>query len=166
MLPPVDPLTVWLSTLMMSVNGRPRRPSGRNTEKGVPTVSIDLGTLLAAQRTLRVARTDYDFTRDGGGQYTRVGNTEVIPSGSIIIGYSILTTVAITTATGATLCFACAGFDMGPASASLGYIVGALRSAVAGAVLAKDEPILPDILTGSLTAGAATCWVYYLPTTG
>lgn len=129
-------------------------------------MSIDLSSLLGTQRQLRVARADYDGVRDGLGQYQHTIETEVIAAGSIILGWLILTTLGITTAAGGNLQFLIGATYTGYAQVVINQQKAELHTGGAANVLDKDCPIIAYCDGGALTAGAASIWVFYLPTVG
>jgi hypothetical protein len=129
-------------------------------------VSLDLTALLAAQRAIKVARADYDFARDGGALYNTPINSEVIPSASILVGYVIYTSAAITSGGAAVLSFTLNGAVIAIADNTLGRITAALYTGVTASVTDAVRAIEGYISGAAITAGSATLWLFYLPTTG
>jgi hypothetical protein len=127
-------------------------------------VSIDYTALLGLSAGIQVAKADYDFTRDGGaGGYPAI-NTDIIPAGSLILGYAVLTTTALTYAGGGGLSFQANNQYLATPSATLDYIVAAWFSGVLSVQPATGVPIVASISGGTVTAGAVKIWVFYLPT--
>jgi hypothetical protein len=124
---------------------------------------IDYTALLGLAAGIQVAKADYDFARDGGAQYQKKCNSEIIPSGSILLGCAVYTTAAITFATAGQLTFQLADVSLATASPTLGNIGAQLYNAAAAIVTNADRPIDATIVSSAITAGAATIWVFYLP---
>lgn len=129
-------------------------------------MSLDLATLLASQRAIGVARADYDFARDGGALYNCAVSSEIVPSGSIVLGYVVYTSAAIAPSGSAVLSFTLAGRVLAVASVTLGDIVAALLTGVAAPVTDGARAIEGYISGAPITAGAAIVWFFYLPTIG
>ena len=129
-------------------------------------MSLDINALLAAQRAIKVARADYDFARDGGVLYNTPINSELVPLDSILVGYVIYTSAAITSGGAAVLSFTLNGAVVAIADNTLGRITAALYTGVAAPVTDAVRAIEGYISGAAITAGAATVWLFYLPTTG
>jgi hypothetical protein len=129
-------------------------------------VSLDVGALLATQRAIAVARADYDYDRDGGAVGPIALNSEVIPSGSIILGGSIHVTDEMTFDTTGEMWVwvgptAVGQPPDGPNEARSWWWYD-LPAVVTDAARALVAFISNDVCT----AGKFTIWLYYLPTTG
>jgi hypothetical protein len=127
-------------------------------------VSIDYTTLLGLTPGIQVAQADYDFTRDGGGQGSRVISTEVVPSGSIVLGYAVYTTAAVVQASGGQVYLAVGQTDLALVDPALDHNIASWRSGAAAVVANADRPLTVSIYTHDVTAGGFTAWVFYLPT--
>lgn len=128
-------------------------------------MSVDLTSLLQGQRAIKVARADYDFARDGAGPFSVPINSEVIPSGSIIVGYAVYTSTGLTFSGASSLEFILQGQVVAIADATLGRIAAALYTGVAAFITTAERAIEGYISAAAATAGAATLWLFYLPTT-
>jgi len=128
-------------------------------------VSIDLNALLATQRAIKVARADYDFARDGGATGHRPLNSEIIPSGSVVIAKAGLTTTGLTFATSGTLEFHVAGVKVAEADPTINQGFFDYPSFEPMIVTDGDRPIDGFVTGSAITAGVTTVWVFYLPTT-
>lgn len=124
---------------------------------------VDINSLLGGNAGIQVAKADYDFARDGGALYNCPANSELIPAGSIIIGYAIYTSTGLAFSTAGTLSFTVAGVTVGTALPTLGNIVAALYTGVAAFVTTAARSIEAYISGSTITAGAATIWLFYLP---
>lgn len=124
---------------------------------------LDINSLLGTNRAIGVARADYDFTRDGGALYAHDVPTETIPDGSIIVGFMIHTTRAITTSLAGVLSFVVNGLVLGPAAPTLDYVYQLFLTGVASPPTVGARSIEAYVSVGALTDGAATIYVYYLP---
>lgn len=129
-------------------------------------MTIDVGSLLATQRQVAVARADYDFARDGAGPFSVPINSEVIPSGSILLGYAAYTSTGLTFSGASSLEFIVQGQVLATADPTLGRIVAALFTGVAAFVTTAARSIEGYISAAAATAGSATVWLFYLPTSG
>lgn len=127
-------------------------------------MSIDINTLLGNTNGIQVAKADYDFARDGGALYNCPANSEIIPAGSIIIGYAIYTSTGLVFSTAGTLGFTVAGVLVATAPPTVGNIIAALYTGVAAFVTTAARSIEAYISGSTITAGAATIWLFYLPT--
>jgi hypothetical protein len=127
-------------------------------------VAIDYAALLGRAAGIQVAKADYDFTRDGGGLYNRPIDTEIIPSGSILVGYVVYTSAAITSEGSPVLSFTVNGEVVAIASNTLGRIVAALFTGVPAFVTVAARAIEGYVSGAAITAGKATLWIFYLST--
>jgi hypothetical protein len=125
-------------------------------------MSLDVNQLLGLTSALAVAKADYDFDRDGGGPYALPVNTELIPAGALIVGASVYTDEALVFSAGGTLYFRVQGTIIAAASATEGYITGALITGVAGLLTDRAVGIEVYVDTSALTAGKARAAVYYI----
>jgi len=128
-------------------------------------VSLDLTALLAAQRAIKVARADYDFTRDGGATGQPDIQSELVPADSLVIGVAMWTSVALTFAGGGVLTFYVGPVTIGAPIAGLNQMAAGWELAIAIPPMPADIPIRAAITVGTVTAGAVTVWVFYLPLT-
>jgi hypothetical protein len=126
-------------------------------------VSLDVSALLATQRAIKVAKADYDFARDGGAGGIIAIATEAIPDGSFVVGYAIHTSAAFTFAGGGSFYFLIGSTLLAAPHATLDYIIAALMSGVAAVLPNADRGMAGYVAAGTVTAGAATIWVFYLP---
>lgn len=127
-------------------------------------MAIDYSALLGLAAGIQVAKADYDFARDGGAQYAHACNSAIIPAGSIILGWATYTTIAITYATSGQLQFQLNASVVVAADDTLGNITVGWPNSATAKVLAQDLPIDAYISGSAITAGAATVWIFYLPT--
>jgi hypothetical protein len=134
-----------------------------NSARGM-TMAIDYTALLGISAGIQVAKADYDFTRDGGALYNRPINSNVVPSGSIVLGYAIYTSLGLTFATAGTLSFTLNGITLAVALPTLGNMVAAWFTGIAAFVTTADRAIEGYVSGDAVTAGAATIWLFYLPT--
>ena len=127
-------------------------------------MAIDYTALLGLTQGIQVAKADYDPARDGAGLGGHLMNSPAIPAGSVILGYSILTTEAFTFLTTGGI-----SFTIGPTAIigpdyNLDYIRTLWPYGAAAIILAGDYPVGAYVFNDLLLTGKCTIWVYYLPT--
>ena len=128
-------------------------------------MSLDLSALLATQRAIKIAKADYDFSRDGGAAEVIPIESEIIPSGSIILGEMIYTTDLIVKSGGGVIALYLEGNLLLSADLTAGNQKIDLNDAGAAIVTLADRAINAIITVSTVTAGKFTAWVFYLPVT-
>ena len=129
-------------------------------------MSIDYTTLLGLTPGIQVAKADYSFARDGGATGYNSINAQIIPDGSLILGKTTLTTVAITFATTGAIAPRIQGHSLGDVDPTLNERVTEWYTGDTAVVTTADVAPQVWINNSAITAGAFTLWVYYLPAAG
>jgi hypothetical protein len=127
-------------------------------------VAIDYTALLGLAEGIKVAKADYDFTRDGGAPGVFPVNSEILPAGSLVVGYIILTTVAFTFVPTGAMVFIVGQRQLLAPSVALNYVRAVWPDAAQSVPLPGGWAVQAYIANAACTAGAATIWLFYLPT--
>jgi hypothetical protein len=127
-------------------------------------------TVYRPTSTFEVAHAIYDFASYGGVVSTIAPASDIIPDNAVIIGGTINSTTAVTSAAGATVAIGTSAGSSttsikgvtGKASYSLDAMLNAVPTFAAPVKMTASGTITFTIGTADLTAGVIEVWIYYV----